>query len=104
MLRGVQTPGELKQRSERLHSFGDLDGVHSTLDGLVERGMVIRHPRRPGQKEERYEQLLGGHDGEQAESKNVPLPAPPEDRLGRLEGELTELREQVEALRRALGE
>ena len=38
MLRGVQTPGELKQRSERLHAFDDLAGVHSTLDGLVERG------------------------------------------------------------------
>jgi uncharacterized protein YceH (UPF0502 family) len=104
MLRGVQTPGELKQRSERLHPIDDLAGVHSTLDGLVERGMVIRHPRRPGQKEERYEQLLGGHGGEQIEGKSAPLPAPPEDRLGRLEGELADLREQVEGLRRALGE
>jgi uncharacterized protein YceH (UPF0502 family) len=103
MLRGVQTPGELKQRSERLHGFADLAGVHSTLEGLVERGMVIRHPRRPGQKEERYEQLLGGHGVRQMPPDSTPLPAPPEDRLGQLERELAELREQVEGLRRALG-
>jgi uncharacterized protein len=60
MLRGPQTPGELKQRSERLHGFDDLSAVHDTLDRLVDRGHVVRHERRPGQKEDRYEQLLGG--------------------------------------------
>ncbi len=67
MLRGPQTPGELKQRSERLHGFVDLGAVEATLDGLVERGYVARHGRRPGQKEERYEQLLGGFGEERAE-------------------------------------
>jgi uncharacterized protein YceH (UPF0502 family) len=104
MLRGAQTPGELKQRSERLHGFADLSGVNETLERLVERGLAARHPRRPGQKEERYEQLLGGHGERRLPPDSTPLPAPPEDRLGRLEGELAELREQVEALRRALGE
>ena len=60
MLRGAQTPGELKQRSERLHEFADLAAVQATLEGLVERGYVARHERRPGQKELRYQQLLGG--------------------------------------------
>jgi uncharacterized protein len=60
MLRGAQTPGELKQRSERLHSFDGLGAVQETLERLVERGYVARHERRPGQKEQRYEQLLGG--------------------------------------------
>jgi uncharacterized protein YceH (UPF0502 family) len=60
MLRGSQTPGELKQRSERLNGFADLAAVQETLDRLVERGYVTRHERRPGQKELRYEQLLGG--------------------------------------------
>lgn len=60
MLRGAQTPGELKQRSERLHAFADREAVLETLGRLVERGYVVRHPRRPGQKEDRYEQLLGG--------------------------------------------
>ena len=60
MLRGEQTPGELKQRSARMHSFADLGAAMATLDGLTERGLVARHARRPGQKEDRYEQLLGG--------------------------------------------
>jgi uncharacterized protein YceH (UPF0502 family) len=67
MLRGAQTPGELKQRSERLHGFPDLAAVQATLDGLVERGYVARHERRPGQKELRYEQLLGGFAEEPAQ-------------------------------------
>lgn len=63
MLRGAQTPGELKQRGERIHAFDGLDEVHSTLSGLIERELVARLDRRPGQKEERYTQLLG-QDGE----------------------------------------
>jgi uncharacterized protein YceH (UPF0502 family) len=60
MLRGAQTPGELKQRSERLHRFEDLAVVEATLARLIERGHVQQLPRQPGQKEERYVQLLGG--------------------------------------------
>src|SRR5688572_10087376 len=59
MLRGPQTPGELKGRAERLHPFPTLDAVHETLGRLVERELVVRRDRRPGQKEDRYEQLLG---------------------------------------------
>jgi uncharacterized protein len=126
MLRGAQTPGELKQRSERLHSFADLAAVQEALERLIEREQVARLPRRPGQKEERYEHLLGGSgpvpavpssadtteaapqtsevDGPPAaEAEESPLP-PPGDRLNRLEAELAELREQVSALRQALGE
>jgi len=64
MLRGPQTPGELKQRTERMHAFADLGGVHETLERLIGRGLVAVQPRRPGQKEERYVQLLGGEEGE----------------------------------------
>src|SRR4051794_21531996 len=63
MLRGPQTPGELKQRGQRLHDFPDLAAVQATLEQLVGRGQIARHERQPGQKEDRYEQLLGG--GEQ---------------------------------------
>jgi uncharacterized protein YceH (UPF0502 family) len=63
MLRDAQTPGELKQRTERMHAFADLAGVHETLTRLIERELVRRLDRRPGQKEERYAQLLGGDDG-----------------------------------------
>jgi uncharacterized protein YceH (UPF0502 family) len=107
MLRGPQTPGELKQRAERLHPFSDLSAVSEVLDHLVERGLVARHERRPGQKEDRYEQLLGGR-GESSssgpEDEPTEQPAPAEDRLDRLERELSELREEVRALREAPGE
>jgi uncharacterized protein YceH (UPF0502 family) len=62
MLRGAQTPGELKQRTERLEGFADLGAVTEALERLIGRGFVIRHPRRPGQKEDRFEQVLGGDD------------------------------------------
>ena len=113
MLRGPQTPGELKQRSERLHSFADLAALQDSLELLIEKGYVARLQRRPGQKEERYRQLFGA-DGDEAAAPASPQPGvvppppeevlPAEDRLGRIERELAELREQVRALREALGE
>jgi len=66
MLRGAQTPGELKQRAERMHSFGDLSHVHDTLARLIERGLAARLERRPGQKEERYAQTLEDRDAPRA--------------------------------------
>lgn len=62
MLRGPQTPGELKQRGDRLHPFGDLAAIEATLDRLIDRNLATRLPRRPGQKEQRYAQLLDGGD------------------------------------------
>jgi len=64
MLRGAQTPGELKQRVDRLHHFDNLGEVQATLEDLIERRLVERLPRRPGQKEERYLQLVGGGSDE----------------------------------------
>ena len=52
MLRGAQTPGELKTRTERLHSFGDMSEVGGTLERLIARDLVVRLDRRPGQREE----------------------------------------------------
>lgn len=126
MLRGPQTPGELKQRTDRLHHFADLAAVHGTLDRLVERGQVARHERRPGQKEDRFEQLLGGGSTEELPASNeaggsdekpavasdsegqsaLARPeqlAPAEDRLTRLERELAELRSELATLRSDLG-
>jgi uncharacterized protein len=106
MLRGPQTPGELKQRSERLHPFPGLGAIEQTLDDLVGRELVARLPRRPGQKEQRYVQLLGGEEeaGEEppSEHEEPAAPAGP-DRLDRIEAELADLREQVAELRRELG-
>jgi uncharacterized protein YceH (UPF0502 family) len=114
MLRGPQTPGELKQRTERLHRFADARELHGTLDGLIERGLVTRLSRRPGEKQERYEQRLGGRVPEE-EAPLAPLSSPEEtgapppddgpvaERIESLERELAELRAAVEALRRDLG-
>jgi uncharacterized protein len=97
MLRGAQTPGELKQRGERIHSFEGLEEVHATLAALIERGLVARIDRRPGQKEERYAQLLG--EGESPNGTPTGDFAPPveapgdlRDRVARLEHEVAELR------------
>lgn len=120
MLRGTQTPGELKQRSERLHSFADLAAVHETLERLVERAVVQRLDRKPGQKEERYRHLLGGDADTEvtaAASEDIPAvesaeaPSPPsrdpigpvEERFVALEREVAELRAQLTALREELG-
>jgi uncharacterized protein YceH (UPF0502 family) len=112
MLRGPQTPGELKQRSERLHSFPDLGAVQGALERLLERELIVRHPRRPGQKEERYQQVLGGGGegeveaapSEEAAAEEQPAASPGEDRLDRIERELGELRGEVTRLREALGD
>ena len=96
MLRGPQTPGELKQRTDRLHRFGSPAEVVETLDGLAERELVRRAGRRPGQKEERYVQLLGGAQGEEQE----PPPAAEPDfeaRLSRLEAAVEDLRARLDA-------
>jgi uncharacterized protein YceH (UPF0502 family) len=97
MLRGPQTPGELKQRSERLHPFASLEDVQATLDVLIERELAARLPRAPGQKEERYAQLLGGGEAP-AEEEPLAPPSGLEARVERLEDELAELREAVERL------
>jgi uncharacterized protein YceH (UPF0502 family) len=106
MLRGDQTPGELRARGERMHPFEP-----AALERLVERGFAVRLARRPGQKEERYAHLLSSDLEEEpaaaapAAVAPPPPPAEPRDeRLDRLERELAELREDVASLRRALGE
>ena len=100
MLRGAQTPGELKGRTERLHRFESLEEIDRVLAALAERELVVRLPRRPGQKEDRFEQLLGG---EQISSPDaVGAPAQGDDRLADLEEALGELRDEVAALRSEL--
>ena len=64
LLRGPQTPGELKGRTERLHPFASLAEVEETVRRLIERGYAERVARRPGQKEDRFGQLLGADDTE----------------------------------------
>ena len=92
MLRGAQTVGELKSRTERLHRFDSLAEVVETLHALAGRELVVRLERRPGQKEERWEHLLG--DTAQA-SPSAPTQSSLEERVRTLEEQVAELREQV---------
>jgi uncharacterized protein YceH (UPF0502 family) len=126
MLRGPQTPGELKGRTERLHPFAGLAAVHATLDELVDRDLVEQLPRRPGQKEERYAHRLSDDDAAPVapvaavatavpevaapvvRAPGPPMPAVPEpervqrpldERVARLEAEVVQLRAELRALR-----
>jgi uncharacterized protein YceH (UPF0502 family) len=90
LLRGPQTPGELKQRAERMHGFADLKAVHDTLDRLISRELVVKLERRPGQKEERYEHLLSADFDEASGASTVappePAPAPQGPTVGQPNG------------------
>jgi len=89
MLRGPQTLGELKQRTERLHRFPSLAEVAQTLGVLAGRELAMRLERRPGQKEERYAQLLGGEAPAEQEVEDVSSDGA--DRLGNIEARLQRL-------------
>ena len=105
MLRGPQTPGELKTRTDRLHRFAGKDELAGTLGGLIERQLLVRLERRPGQREERYEHLLGNEGSPAAEQRAAPAqPAPAaaedfEERFERLEQDVAKLRADLRALR-----
>jgi uncharacterized protein len=106
MLRGPQTPGELKLRTDRLHPFGSLGEIDGVLGALIERGLVERLPRRPGQKEVRYRHLLGE---ETVEADGRPAPEAGEEsvddeRLQALEERVEKLEEELATLRSRLEE
>jgi uncharacterized protein len=109
MLRGAQTPGELTTRTERLHSFGDMSELGGTLDRLIERDLVTRLDRRPGQREERYRHLLSEEiDAAQPDPDVGPVSPEPtvseeDERMRRIERQLDELRSEIRALREELG-
>ena len=60
MLRGPQTPGELKSRSERMHKFADLEDLNESITELSEMGFIVKLPKQTGRKESRYAHLLAG--------------------------------------------
>jgi hypothetical protein len=97
LLRGPQTAGELRGRSERLYAFDDLEGVESTLERLAGMGFVKKLSRRPGFKEARWTHLLAG-DIVEAEA---PEPAVSDrDRIAVLERDVADLRRQFEEFRK----
>jgi hypothetical protein len=96
MLRGPQTPGELKLRAERLHRFDSTEEVEGALEALAARELVRRIGRRPGQKEDRWAQLLG------AEDESAAVPAEPrstlEERVAALEREVAALTRRLDTM------
>jgi uncharacterized protein len=110
MLRGPQTPGELKARTDRLHVFGSIAELEDVLGRLIGRELAERLPRRPGQKEVRYRQLLGGEDAEASERTLRPAPAvaygPTEgdDRIDELEQRVRAVEEKLSELLDSLAE
>ncbi len=104
LLRGPQTPGELRGRSERMHRLEDLDEVQLVLQKLIEHDppLVTLLPRQPGTKEARYVDLFGGHEAEAAtEAQATAVPASREERVSTLESEVAQLRSELESLREA---
>jgi hypothetical protein len=127
LLRGPQTPGELKARTERMATLASLVDVERVLGALTERGYARRLGRRLGQKEDRFEHLLGGTggasvDGGGAHAEPTPAPAAATvtqaavapapaaatngglaDRVAALEDEVASLRAELEELRLLYG-
>lgn len=106
MLRGAQTPGELRARSERLHDFASVLEVDDCLEALASRGLAVRFERRPGQKESRWGldgPFLGEAATEAPEDQRPPEPPNAEVELGarvaQLERAVDELRDVVARLR-----
>ncbi len=101
LLRGPQTPGELRGRTERLHHFETLDDVQSALQKLMQRepALAMVLPRQPGTKESRYAHLLGGDvvvpEAPLRASASVERNSADAERIERLEEEVAELRRDV---------
>jgi uncharacterized protein YceH (UPF0502 family) len=117
LLRGPQTVGELRTRTERMHTFASLAEVEETLERLAERAeelepLVVRMERQPGQKEARYAHLLGGPVAAEAwpEEAHAPAPTTPapgatarSDRFAALEERLAAVEAGLADLRHSLG-
>jgi hypothetical protein len=118
LLRGPQTPGELRGRTERMHRFDEISDVLAALQKLMEREPPLAAvlPRQPGTKESRYAHLLSGgveavSATENALGRRVPLQSSEldarlnpvqEERIARLEATVTELRQEIAALRQKI--
>ena len=110
LLRGPQTPGELRSRASRMAKFGDVSEVEAVLQALQNREsgpLVARLPREPGRRESRYMHLFSGEPAAPAEADDRGPPGEPaalegetlHSRVSRLEAQLAALRAEVEELR-----
>lgn len=109
LLRGPQTPGELRGRTERMHRFEDLDAVQASLQRLMQREppLVTVLPRQPGMKESRYAHLMSGEVdvGElEARASASTVDAGEKQRIATLEEQVIELQREVSDLKQQLAE
>lgn len=109
LLRGAQTPGELRSRAQRMHEFSDMNEVENALEKLASREdgpFVVRLAREPGRRESRFMHLFSG-EVDIATAAPDSAPAPSDDlyaRVDALEGEVAELKQRLESLLAHLGE
>lgn len=113
MLRGTQTPGELRGNGSRLYSFTSLEEVEETLNALISREpepLVVRLPRQPGQKEVRFAHLLSGEVDVAAISETTPPPRAvasrrsDSDRVEKLEEEIERMNAEMLSLKQQFEE
>jgi hypothetical protein len=112
LLRGPQTPGELRGRSDRLQSFASIDEVEDLLRdmGSQSEPLVVEMPRRPGQKEPRWAHTIGGAVAEPVVSESESTPEtraaaePLSIRVARLEARVASLADELKKLLERLGE
>ncbi|GAA0856733.1 YceH family protein [Aliiglaciecola litoralis] len=111
LLRGAQTPGELRTRTNRLAQFSGVDEVEQVLDHLHQHNgeqIVVKLPREPGKRESRYMHLFCGEPDLNAMSQSTSSGATPAndtllERVSSLEAEVADLKQQLAALKEALG-
>ena len=102
LLRGPQTPGAIRSRTDRLHSFEGLEALQETLDRLGEWGLVRRLERLPGHKESRYMHLLADPSMETIDSSaasDAPIVSEETDRLDRMEAQVRAISDELADLK-----
>jgi uncharacterized protein YceH (UPF0502 family) len=102
LLRGAQTPGELRTRSNRLADFSDVKEVEAVLDNMASReegALVVKLPREVGKRESRYMHLFSGEVDIEALAAAVPVSSPSNDRIEQLEQEVESLKSEMAELR-----
>jgi uncharacterized protein YceH (UPF0502 family) len=111
LLRGPQTPGEVRGRTARMHEFASLEEAEASLALLVDRlpeALAVKLPRQAGTKEQRYAQLLGGPVSASAAAVAAPSEVPyvdsRQERIARLELEVSAMRAEVADLKAQLAE
>jgi len=110
LLRGAQTPGELRTRAARMHEFADMQEVEQALEGLAAREdgpFVLRLAREPGKRESRYMHLFSGEVDTAVTTTEAAVPVADETLLARveaLENEVEELKQRLDSLLAHLGD